>query len=65
MDLLTFICLKQKVALMIPADIYPVPFTQGSKRTLLLIYGLPGMRKWRVMGTMVKMEMDHPGSGIW
>lgn len=32
MDSLTFVCLKWKVSLMIPADIYSVPFTQQSQR---------------------------------
>lgn len=32
MDSLTFVCLKWKVSLMIPADIYSVPFTQWSQR---------------------------------
>jgi hypothetical protein len=50
---------------MIPADIYSVPFTQGSQRALHTdLQAVQGVEV-NVMTIVVRMVMDHPGPGIW
>lgn len=55
-DSLTFICVKRKVALTIPSDIYSAPLTQRSQGTLLT--DLQTVRDMEVKGN------GHRGEGV-